>query len=83
MTTLETGDIHFLFRPTVDETAPSGLPDVRNFVMVLAPRSEQRRRLVTVGKKRLPDTEQDERLWGYVAAVYDAPEALAEELGEH
>lgn len=76
---LESGDVYFFYRPAVDSTEPGGLYDVSDIHLVLAPRDRAVYRLLTVGKKRLPET--DDRFWGYVAFVTDDTSALARELG--
>lgn len=62
METMETGDIHFLYRPVVEEEEPEGLGDVQNFFVVLHPRGRDHLRLLVVGRKRLPDVGETERL---------------------
>ncbi len=79
---LERGDLHFLYRPAVDITAPDGLYDVADLHLVLKPHDRDLFRLLTVGKKRLPDPQaEEERFWGYVEFVTDDPTALADRLG--
>ncbi len=79
---LERGEAYFLYRPAVDVASPDGLFDVADLHLVLRPRERDLYRLLTVGRKRLPDSEADgERFWGYVAFVTDDPRALAEVLG--
>lgn len=78
---LEQGDLHVLYRPAVEEEDPSGLVDVADLHLVLIPRDGGDARLVTVGRKRLPDVDETDRFWGYVAAVPRDREALAEILG--
>jgi hypothetical protein len=78
--TLETGDVHFLYRPRVEEEEPEGLEDVQRFLVVLHPRGGSRLRLLVVGRKRLPEIDRTERLWGFVEAVADRPEDLHDAL---
>ncbi|MDP8971440.1 MAG: hypothetical protein M3N52_13265 [Actinomycetota bacterium] len=80
MDTIETGDIHFLYRPRVEEEDPGELDDVQNFFVVLRPRGGDRLRLLIVGGKRLPDTGEHERLWGFVQTVASDPEDLREQF---
>jgi hypothetical protein len=76
---LERGDIFFLFRPTVDEFAPEGLLDVRRFYMVLHPQGEERFRLIAIGKKKLPGSDEGgQRRWGFVDGVFRTAEELKE-----
>ncbi len=79
METLERGDIHFLYTPAVEEEQPSGLVDVQNFHLALIPDGDGPARLLVVGRKRLPEVGETERLWGFVQVVGDE-EALRERL---
>ncbi len=79
---LERGDLYFLYRPAVDVARPGGLFDVADLHLVLKPRGRDLYRLLTIGKKRLPDPEAEgENFWGYVAFVTDDGRALADMLG--
>lgn len=80
METLELGHIHFLYRPAVEEEDPSGLEDVQQFEVVLHPRDREHFRRLIVGRKRLPDTEETGRNWGFVDLVTDDAEQLVGEL---
>lgn len=80
---LEQGDLHVLYRPAVGEHEPSGIVDVADLHLVMVPEGSRTRRLLTVGKKRLPRADDEhERFWGYVAGVTDDADELARELGE-
>jgi hypothetical protein len=84
---LEQGDIYFLYRPKVrgeeeamgEQPAAEDLGDVQNFYIVLKP-ERGRFRLISVGRKRLPDIEEHERLWGFVDMIADSGKAIEEEL---
>jgi hypothetical protein len=86
---LEQGDIYFLYRPKVrsadDAAADEGEPaaedidDVQNFYVVLKPQGG-RFRLISVGRKRLPDIEGHERNWGFVEMVTNSGEKIEQEL---
>lgn len=78
---LEQGDLHVLYRPAVEEDDPSGLVDVADLHLVLVPREDHPARLVTVGRKRLPTVDERDRFWGYVSAVPEDRDQLAEILG--
>lgn len=78
---LEHGDIFFLYRPRVDEDDPAGLGDVQRFYIVLRP-SSGRKRLLVVGRKRLPDIDSHERNWGFVDMVSDSEKQIEEALRE-
>lgn len=80
--TLERGDIFFLYRPRVGEDDPESLEDVQRFFIALRPEGSRKIRLLVVGRKRLPEVESHERLWGFVDMVADSREAVARELGE-
>lgn len=73
---LETGDIYFLYRPRIEEEQPSALEDVQRLHIVLAPWDRERYRLLVIGRKRLPDVAERERLWGFVAEETDHPDEL-------
>jgi hypothetical protein len=74
---LERGDLFFLFRPNLEDYAPAGLLDIRRFYMVLHPGGSERFRLIAIGKKRLPSSEDgNQRHWGFVDGVFRSPEEL-------
>lgn len=73
---LESGDIHFSFRPVVEEESPEGLADVQQFMVVLSPLGRGRHRILVVGRKRLPDIADNEPLWAYVDLVTDDRDAV-------
>lgn len=78
---LERGDLFFFYRPDVGETSPGGLLDVRRFHVVLRPEGKETLRLITVGRKRLPEpTEPGRSHWGFVDRVFRTPEELREAL---
>lgn len=73
---LERGRIYFLYRPAMEETTPAGVVDLQRLFMVLHPAGGERRRLLVVGHKKLPDVhDAHQRYWGFVDRV-------AEDLGE-
>ena len=78
----ERGNIYFFYRPAVGAETPQGLVDVQRFHLVLSPEASGLLRLLTIGKKRLPDPEDSgQRFWGFVKKVTDDPGELARELG--
>ena len=77
---VERGDIFFLFRPRVDEEEPEGMADVQRFFIVLRAKGGRKLRLLVVGRKRLPDIEEHERNWGFVALVSHSADAIEREL---
>lgn len=82
---LEEGHIYFVYRPKVraegdeEEVAAEELGDVENFFLVLKPHGG-RFRLINIGRKRLPDIDGHERLWGFVEAIADSGKAIEEGL---
>ncbi len=79
---LEQGDIFFFFRPTVNEDDPDALSDVQNFGFVLRADGGSNVRLMLVGRKRMPDTDEHERHWGMVDAVLDSAKEIEPSLRE-
>lgn len=78
---LERGDLFFFYRPASEEAPPGGLLDVNRFHMVLRPEGGETLRSITVGKKKLPGDEGEDRNWGFVDGVFRKPENLRRELG--
>ena len=79
----ETGDIFFFYRPRIDSAGAQGLEDVQRFYIALRPaRKRPRIRLLTIGRKRLPDLSSHERSWGFVDLVTGSTRLLARVLGE-
>jgi hypothetical protein len=80
---LENGDIYFLYRPRVGDESVKSLDEVQRLLIVLHPwRGRPRRRLLVVGRKRLPRVDEHERLWAFVDTVAERPEQLHEALNE-
>jgi hypothetical protein len=78
---LERGDLFFFYRPDVDETSPEGLLDVRRFHVVLRPEGKETLRLMTVGRKKLPDAaEEGQSHWAFIERVFATPEELRDGL---
>src|SRR4051794_20389546 len=78
---LERGDLFFFYRPDVDETSPGGLVDVRRFHLVLRPEGNETLRLITIGRKKLPEaTDEGRSHWSFVDRVFRSPEELKEAL---
>lgn len=78
---LERGHIYFFYRPAVGEDAPKGLVDVQRFHFVLSPEGRDLFRMITVGKKRLPEPDDaGQRFWGYVERVAGSSGEIVEEL---
>jgi hypothetical protein len=78
---LERGNIYFFYRPAVGEDAPKGLVDVQRFHFVLSPEGRELFRMITVGKKRLPEPDDaGQRFWGFVEKVGQSSVEMVEEL---
>jgi len=80
---LERGDVFFFYRPNLDETSPGGILDVRRFHVVLRPEGGDVLRMITVGRKTLPETggEGDgQNHWGFVDRIFRSPDDLREAL---
>ncbi len=78
---LERGDVFFFYRPDVDVDAPGGLLDVRRFHVALRPSGQDRIRLITVGRKTLPDSgAAGGNHWAFVDRIFQDPEALKDYL---
>jgi hypothetical protein len=79
---VEKGDIFFLYRPRVEKTEPEGLDDIQRFFMVLKPQGNSRFRVMVLGRKRLPEADSHERIWGFVDMVATSGGEIATELKE-
>jgi hypothetical protein len=78
---LERGRVYFFYRPRVQLEEARGLDEVQRFQLVLSPDDRPVWRLLTIGRKRLPEIDDGgERFWGWVDLVAEAPEAIAGEL---
>jgi hypothetical protein len=77
---LERGQVYFLYRPAVGEQTPHGVVDLQRFYMVLHPEGTETRRLIVVGRKKLPELKAGDRFWAFVDRVGSA-ECLAKALG--
>src|SRR5215469_17549919 len=80
---VEKGDVFFLYRPRIDSDTVRSFEDVQRFYVVLRPaRKHPRIRVLTVGRKRLPEIMSHERSWGFVDLVTGSQRELARVLGE-
>lgn len=80
--TIESGDIYFFYRSRIEVAEPSSLDDIQTFQLVMIADGAPRGRMITVGKKRLPEifpeeSDPSEREWMIIGAV-----AQATEIGE-
>ena len=79
---VEQGDIYFFYRPKVETDQAAGLEDVQRFHIVLRPHGRQLFRLITIGRKRLPDIGEHERTWGFVDMVAASAREIERALRE-
>lgn len=79
---VEQGDVFFAYRPKVEHDEAEGLGDVQRFFMVLKPEGGGPIRLTVLGRKRLPDVETHERLWGFVDMIAKSGEEIEAEFKE-
>jgi hypothetical protein len=78
---LERGDIFFLYRPRVGKDEAHGLEDVERLFLLLKPWHARKYRLLIVGRKKLPDPSEHDRLWAFVWRVFTDRKELEAELG--
>jgi hypothetical protein len=79
-TILERGDVFFFYRPRIGADHIEDLAKVQRFFIVLRADGKGPYRLIVVGRKRLPVTEQHERVWAFVAKVSQDPDDVRSEL---
>jgi hypothetical protein len=80
---VEQGDIFFAYRPRVGEDEAEGLADVQRFFVVLKPQGGAPFRLAVLGRKRLPETDRHERIWGFIDKVAKSGGEIEAEFKEH
>lgn len=80
---VEKGDIFFAYRPRIGEHETEGLGDVQRFFMVLKPEGQSTVRLAILGRKRLPQADEHERIWGFIDTVAKSGTEIGAELKEH
>jgi hypothetical protein len=81
-TVVEKGDIFFAYRPRVTAEGAGGLGDVQRFFMVLKPEGKALFRVAILGRKRLPEAKEHERIWGFIESVTREGGAVEEEFKE-
>jgi hypothetical protein len=79
---VEKGDIYFAYRPRVEEQEAEGLKDVQRFYMVMKPEGQVRFRVAVLGRKRLPQAERHERIWGFIESVAKSGGEVEKEFRE-
>src|SRR5437016_13830969 len=80
---VEKGDIYFAYRPRVQENEAEGLEDVQRFFMVLKPQGGAPFRLAVLGRKRLPEEDRHERIWGFIDKIAKSGSAIEAEFKEY
>jgi hypothetical protein len=87
---LEQGDIFFFHRPGLSAPRTSDGEELEPFFLVLHPLRQQRYRMLTLGKRRLPPPLKSgaparggERFWVRVDGLPESPVALRAALGVH
>jgi hypothetical protein len=80
---VEKGDIYFAYRSRVEENDAEGLGDVQRFFMVLKPQGKRPFRLAVLGRKRLPEADRHERIWGFIDMVAKSGTAIESEFKQH
>jgi hypothetical protein len=83
---LEAGHVYFFYRPRVERTQAGAPGDVQRFHCVLSPRGREEpvRRVLTIGRKRLPGVQQrGERAWAFVDRVARDPGDIQDLLARH
>jgi hypothetical protein len=78
---LEAGHIYFFYRPRVQHDEAKGLEDIQRFHFILSPRGKRVWRLLTIGRKRMPEVKDGgERVWAFVDKVGHEPREVEDEL---
>lgn len=77
---LETGSIYFFYRPKIGKEDVKSTSQVQRFHIVLSPQGKKEYRLLTVGKKELPEIGKKEQYWGFVQKYGEKPEEVEDEL---
>ena len=78
----ERGDLFFFYRPDLDEESPRNLTDIRRFHMVLRPEGGEFIRLITIGKKLLPNSgPTGGNHWAFVDRVFEDAADFKQALG--
>lgn len=77
---LERGDVFFFYRPKVEQQEAHGIDDVQRFQMVLRVAGGRLHRMLTIGRKHMPNLQTHEREWGFVDLVTEDAAAVADAL---
>ena len=80
---VEKGDIFFFYRPRVEQSEAEGLEDIQRFFMVLKPEGGRPFRMAVLGRKRLPDADRHERIWGFIDRIAKHGPEIEADLKEH
>ncbi len=77
----ERGDLFFFYRPDVDDESPKDLVDIRRLHLVLRPEAGDMIRLITIGRKTLPNSgPSGGNHWAFVDRIFQDPEQFKEAL---
>jgi len=79
---VEKGDIFFFYRPRVEHMEAEGPEDIQRFYMVLKPEGGTPFRVAVLGRKRLPDPDRHERIWGFIDRLAKRGEEIEADLKE-
>src|SRR3981189_971395 len=79
---VEKGDIFFFYRPRVEHMEAEGPEDIQRFYMVLKPEGGTPFRVAVLGRKRLPDPDHHERIWGFIDRLAKRGEEIEADLKE-
>lgn len=74
---LEKGNLYFVYRPRVQHETVNSLDDIQRVHMVMGPHGRQWFRLMTLGKKSLPDLgAENQQGWAFVETVSESAKDL-------
>lgn len=74
---LEQGNLYFLYRPKVEQETVHSTADIQRVYVVMGPHGCQWFRLITLGKKSLPDLQADNQQgWCFIETVTDSAKDL-------
>jgi hypothetical protein len=80
---VEKGNIYFAYRPRIEEQEPERLTDIQRFYMVMKPEGTDQFRVAVLGRKRLPDASDHERIWGFIDSIEKTGGAVEDQFRGH
>jgi hypothetical protein len=80
---VEEGDIYFAYRPRIEKQEAEGLGDIQRFYMVMKPHGMDRFRVAVLGRKRLPEAGDHERIWGFIDSTVRTGDAVEGQFRAH